>query len=465
MSARSPSDWRRRRPREQARRILPWYRRPGIYLLLLLLASIGGLPALLARVGALPLTAAVPAATDPPARSSHPLEEIILPAAESTQTAVALAAGTPARLPDADDKFRRAALEPFHGLSGRFGLAVKELGSGQAVYLNETTAFQAASLYKLPVMYEVFRLRAQDQLSFQENLTISANDASYDLGTLLWPAGTVMTLGTALEQMVTISDNTSAYMLTRRVGSARTNEDMLGLGLRRTVIHSDELATSALDMIRLLELLANGRAVDSTSSAEMIQLMARGRIHDRIPALLPAEAVVANKTGNWERAVHDVALVYGPRSTLALAFLSDEVADYSEVYAAMARAARNLYDLTNAPDYPGGPQPTPPPTRPGYAAPPRLPLPTPTLRPTPRPIPTLPDPTPLTELPVAEEREANATPTIQPTAELSEPERTLTPGHATPTESLQQPTAAPTEPTRPPRPTTTPPPTPTRRGS
>jgi beta-lactamase class A len=398
----------------------------------------------------------------PPALSSRSLEKVILPAADSTQTAMAVAASSAASVTDLDDKFRRAALEPFHGLNGRFGLAVKELGSGQAVYLNETAAFQAASLYKLPVMYEVFRLRAQDQLSFQENLTISANDASYDLGTLLWPAGTVMTLGTALERMVTISDNTSAYILTRRVGSARTNEDMLGLGLRQTVIRSDELATSALDMIRLLELLASGRAVDSASSAEMIQLMARGRIHDRIPALLPAEAVVANKTGNWERAVHDVALVYGPRSTLALAFLSDDVADYSDVYAAMARAARNLYDLTNAPDYPGGPQPTAPPDRPGYAAPPRLPAPTATLRPTPRPIPTLPDPTPRTELPVAAEPAADSTPTTQLTAGPIAPERTLTPGRATPTDRHQQPTAAPTEPTRPPRPTATPPPT--RRG-
>jgi hypothetical protein len=101
--------------------------------------------------------------------------------------------------------------------------------------------------------------------------------------------------------------------------------------------------------------------------------MARGRIHDRIPALLPPEAVVANKTGNWERAIHDVALVYGPRATLALAFLSDDVDDYDGVYLAMARAARALYDLVNDPDWAVGPRPTAPPTRASYAAPPRLP--------------------------------------------------------------------------------------------
>jgi beta-lactamase class A len=422
---------------------------------MLLLASIGGLTALWVVMA-------------PAARSPGPLEADVLTAAESTQTVVAQAVGTPTADPEGDSRFREAALGPFSELSGRFGLAVKELGSGKAVYLNETTAFQAASLYKLPVMYEVFSLRAQNRLSFQENLTISADDASYDLGTLYWPAGTTITLGTALERMVTISDNTSAYMLTRRVGSVRTNEDMLGLGLHQTVIRSDELATSALDMVRLLELLASGLAVDSGSSTEMVQLMARGQIRDRIPALLPTDTVVANKTGNWERAVHDVALVYGPRSTLALAFLSDDVADYDDVYLAMARAARNLYDLTNAPDYAGGPRPTAPPARPGYNAPPRLPLPTPTPmpRPTPRPIPTLTDrtpladPTPLAEPPLNSESQTTSTPTARPT----QSERTPTPGRATGTDRPRQATAAPTEPTQPPRPTP-PPPTPTHRAS
>jgi len=33
--------------------------------------------------------------------------------------------------------------------------------------------------------------------------------------------------------------------------------------------------------------------------------------------------LVANKTGNWEAAAHDVAIVYGPRSTFVIALLSD----------------------------------------------------------------------------------------------------------------------------------------------
>ena len=66
---------------------------------------------------------------------------------------------------------------------------------------------------------------------------------------------------------------------------------------------------------------------------------------------MPAEAVVANKTGNWEGAAHDVAIVYGPRSTFVIALLSDGITDIDALYAAMASSARNVYDLVNDPTF------------------------------------------------------------------------------------------------------------------
>ena len=301
----------------------------------------------------------------------------------------------------AQQRMQEAALAPFRDLPGRFGIAVRDLGSGRAVLLNEAVPFQAASLYKLPVMYEVFKMREQGLLSFDELLTIGPADAAYDLGTLPWPIGTRITLGTALERMITLSDNSSAFMLTRRVGAWRINEDAARLGLSQTRVHTDDLATSALDMLHLLELIAGGQAVDTPTSAEMVRLLARQQIRDRIPAFLPAEATVANKTGDWDDAAHDVGLVYTPRATLAVAFLSDAMGDPDATNAAMARAARDLYDLAGDPTFATQPDPPLPPLAyASYASEPRLPLvsadPSPPRAPVqeraaqPTPVPTLP---------------------------------------------------------------------------
>jgi beta-lactamase class A len=252
---------------------------------------------------------------------------------------------------------RAAVLAPFRDLEGEFGIAVKDLGSGQTVLRNEGRAFPAASLYKLPVMYEVFRLRNEGVLSFDEELVMSAQDAAYDLGTPPLPIGTRIALGEAVEAMITQSDNSSAIMLTRRIDVSRLNEEVARLGLAQTHVRLDDLATSPRDMLHFLELLAGERAVNAQSSGEMVRLLLRQQVRNRIPAMLTVEATVANKTGDWGDAAHDVGLVYGPRATLALAFLSEGIADHEAVYAAMASATRDVYNLVSDPSFPTQPHP------------------------------------------------------------------------------------------------------------
>jgi hypothetical protein len=104
-------------------------------------------------------------------------------------------------------------------------------------------------------------------------------------------------------------------------------------------------------MARLLEIIARGEALSTETSAEMVSLMARQQVRDRIPVMMPPEATIANKTGNWEAAAHDVAIVYGPRSTFVIALLSDGIDDVDALYTAMSTSARNVYDLVNDPTF------------------------------------------------------------------------------------------------------------------
>ena len=363
-----------RRPLAQARRLVPQRKPLRRYLGPILVAGVGlGMLADLA-FGTRPAPA--PAAPVAPAAAV----ELSVQVAEAIPLAEAEAPPQAAAAPPQDPRvvaqlrLREAVFAPFRGLGGIFGIAVKDLGSGMTVYHNETFPFQAASLFKLPVMYEVFKARESGLLTFREELTIGPEDAAMDLGSLAWPVGTRITVGTALERMITLSDNSSAFMLIRRVGTWRVNEDALELGMNQTYIRGDDLSTSALDMLRLLESIATGQAVDADSSAEMVQLMARQQVRNRIPALLPPEVTVANKTGNWEAAVHDVAIVYTPRATLAIVFLSDRVTDADAVNDAMGLAALNLYYLLSDPIFATRPSPPlPSMSTAGYAAAPRPP--------------------------------------------------------------------------------------------
>jgi beta-lactamase class A len=282
------------------------------------------------------------------------------PVSNQQGTSVAQADGPAETRRSDSERLREAALTPFRDLTGEFGIAVKDLGSGQTVLLNESRTFPAASLYKLPVMYEVYRLRSAGELSFDETLVMTWQDAAFDMGSPPWPIGTQIGLGAALEVMITLSDNSSAIMLTRRVDVARLNQETERLGLGQTHVRLDDLVTSPRDMLSFLELLAGERVLDSATSSEMIRLLMRQQVRDRIPALLPEEAIAANKTGDWEDATHDVGLVFGPRATLALAFLSEGIDDRAAVHSAIARATRDLYDLVNDPSFATQPHPLTP---------------------------------------------------------------------------------------------------------
>ena len=233
------------------------------------------------------------------------------------------------------------------GRSGRYGVAVKNLRTGQGVILDSEGEYEAASLFKLPVMYEVFKQRDAGQLSFDEEVEITERHVAYDLGTLDRPAGSFIRVGEALERMITISDNSSAILLTDRVGAFAVNRDMAGLGLSHTRVLLDDLTTSPGDMLRFLEMLAVGDAVNARASAEMVQLMGRQRVNNRIPSLLPAGTVVAHKTGNIPGVVNDVGIVYGPSGPFVIAVLVDGTNDEDEAARATADIALMAYRRFN----------------------------------------------------------------------------------------------------------------------
>ncbi len=214
-------------------------------------------------------------------------------------------------------------------------MVVRNLTDGTEAAIQPGKVFYAASLYKLAVLCEVYRQERQGRLDFAQTLTVTEKYAEYDLGTLAllgWSAGSVITVAQAVEAMVTVSDNASAVLLTDLVGWHTIDEGLRELGLRSMRVNDPGLPVTASDLARLLDRIACGAAVDERASREMIGLLARQRVRDRLP-----EGVVANKTGNWSTATHDAGIVYSPRATYVIVVLS-ETAWRSEPIARLSAA-------------------------------------------------------------------------------------------------------------------------------
>jgi beta-lactamase class A len=100
--------------------------------------------------------------------------------------------------------------------------------------------------------------------------------------------------------------------------------------------------------LALLEKMWRGEAVDRASSDAMLETMKRCRTGaGRIKGLLPANAVVAHKTGTIGGVVDDVGVMYLPDDAghIAIAVLSKQTrATEPEVERAIAQIARYAYD-------------------------------------------------------------------------------------------------------------------------
>jgi beta-lactamase class A len=167
----------------------------------------------------------------------------------------------------------------------------------------------AASLYKLGVLLEAERRIDAGTLAPADMITVTAADQS-ESGSFT-AAGSVLSLDEALERTIVLSDNAAALALIRRLGisTIQATLDRERIYLQFT---ADGAITTARGIATFFGELARGSLVSREASARMLARLSRQRAVDRLPAALPAGAVIAHKTGNLGFATHDAGIVTGP---------------------------------------------------------------------------------------------------------------------------------------------------------
>src|SRR5262249_37612921 len=103
--------------------------------------------------------------------------------------------------------------------------------------------------------------------------------------------------------------------------------------------------TTARGMAILLEDIAHGKAVDRSSSQEMIAILKRQKFNEGIPAGVPAGVAVAHKTGEITKIHHDIAIVFAKRPYI-LVILVRGLADNRQSAALIKEISRELYEAT-----------------------------------------------------------------------------------------------------------------------
>lgn len=219
-------------------------------------------------------------------------------------------------MPPPPSELEMVVNKALEGSKGTYGIVIKNLGNGENYKKNSDMAFEAGSLYKLEVMAEVFRQIEKGQIDETEVLKGNIADLNAEFGLLPEEAelskGTVtLTVKNALEQMITISHNYAAYLLTKKAK-----------------ISTNLSQTTPQKTADFLEKLYNGELANATSSAAMTNLLKSQKLNEGLPKYLPKEIIVAHKTADIGFYSHDAGIVYTPKGNYILVVLSKSDSPY-----------------------------------------------------------------------------------------------------------------------------------------
>jgi beta-lactamase class A len=266
--------------------------------------------------------------------------------------------GDPLSTPEQDfpSQALQNVLQPVDGV---VGVVVYDLANNQTLYTqNEDRVFSAASLIKLPIAFTAYALADRGELSLDERLTITAEDIVGGTGSIQYePVGSTYTIRELCARMLYDSDNTAANVVLERIGGfERVNSLLTDLSVTQTKAQRflmdfealqagrDNL-TSPADMARMLQLLAQN---EIAGADELLAALTQTNDLQKIPALLPSDVVVSNKTGVLPApngVEHDAAVVTLPdERQYILVLMTDELSNNQVAIAAMAEASQIVYE-------------------------------------------------------------------------------------------------------------------------
>jgi beta-lactamase class A len=281
---------------------------------------------------------------------------------------------TNSQKPKADDERTRELRNQIEQIAaaaqGRVGVAATLLETGESISFHPDEHFPMQSVYKLPIGMAALQQVDAGKIHLAQRVRVERSDfvraGQHSPVRDKNPNGTELSVGELLRFMVSESDGTASDVLLKLVGGAEVVSKFLNeLKVTEIVVANTEKEigqdretqyrnwASPQGAIALLRALHERRGLSEQSQALLLKLMIESPTGPkRLKGLLPANTIVAHKTGTSgtvngvTAATNDIGLVTLPNGRhLAIAvFVADSPADSTTREGVIARITRAVYD-------------------------------------------------------------------------------------------------------------------------
>lgn len=216
------------------------------------------------------------------------------------------------------------------GTKGTYAVVIKNFKTGESYNLNENRTYAAGSLYKLWIMATAFNkiqdgTLAEDEV-LSEDVEALNNEFNIDPELAEQTEGTItLSVSDALNQMITISHNYAALLLTEKIKLSAVAAFLKDKGFNQSKVGTDgeDPETTPSEVARFFEKLYKAELANEEYTIKMLNLLKNQQLNDKLPKYLPQGTVVAHKTGEIGWLTHDAGIVYSPKGDYIIVVLSE----------------------------------------------------------------------------------------------------------------------------------------------
>ena len=295
-----------------------------------------------------------------------------------------------------DGQLRQRIHDVAARLDGTMGVYIRVVASGEEVAINADQPFQMASVFKIPILMELICEVYAGKRSLEDRVTLAEEMKAPGSGVLKEiSAGTRLTIRDLATLMIIVSDNTATDILLGLVTKAAVNARLQACGLRRTTVamncrellsdlvgmrdapDTPETRREVLDRLRRRALDPNsgvyrdekanmttpremgallghviGPTLDGGAhrgplpvevSRQMLEILRKHQVRDRLPLFLHPGVEIAHKTGSVTRVSNDAGVLYAPKSPCIVAVFTRDLSDDLQGRMAIGEVGRALY--------------------------------------------------------------------------------------------------------------------------
>ena len=235
------------------------------------------------------------------------------------------------------------------------GLAIKNLATGEKIFINENEVFPQASSIKVYILAELYHQAEQGKFHLSDVLPLPVSVRVTGSGVLneLGESSVSMSIRDYAVLMIVLSDNTATNLLIKQVGMENVNKFLQSHGAVKTKLQRMMMDLKAAaegrenigtpkEVLMILEKLYRGEIVSRKASEDMLSILQKPK-DGPIRAGVPADINVANKEGDVEGVRCDVGIVHLPKAPYVICVMTKLLVQDSDGPRIIADISRLAY--------------------------------------------------------------------------------------------------------------------------